>query len=465
MKKALVLTMAVALIILSGTITFADDGIIFKHGVINEDDEYSTINIATPYFDGFNGSDAVNHFIRDIVIDYIGTTRATGKELKEFERKTDLTIYYDYSKYDNLLSVRLNTYIYLGGAHGGSQIHPITINSSTGNIYSFKNLFKDEAKAIEFAENYILASIKENPEAYFENYEESIKSKEGNFDFYLDGDKLVVYFGEYEIAPYASGIRYFEFNAKDIKDILKDEIYNSIMDSNNKGLITYNGADINSKNKIIITEDWTIMVPLRDIAEALGYEIGWDKENGAIIAGNSIKSSIDAYNKSGDEELKINPPEVIDSSTYVPIEYFKEVLNENVIFTTDWDDEPAIKVYGKEGHDNNFDKLIKGFCLPLSADEAINMYAEAIKNRNGVVQYGLLTGKLKKEKYFDFADAYFVTGVSSPWVDSYEIRNTGVDTYAIDFVYKTSVPDESFLETLNLTVENTDEFWRIHSIE
>ncbi|MCK9217833.1 MAG: stalk domain-containing protein [Firmicutes bacterium] len=465
MKKVLVLTVAMALILLSGTTVLADNSQFVKHGVINEDDDYCHINVVTPIFEGFSGAGTVNHIIRDIVIDSIGHARTAGIQLKEFRKKTELVIYYDYSKYDDLLSVQLNTYIYLGGAHGSSEINPITINTATGDVYNFKDLFQDEVKGVGFVEEYILETIKENPEAYFEDYEERVKSKEGDFDYYLNGDNLVVYFGQYDIGPYASGIRYFEINAGDIKDILKDEIYNSIVKGRKKGLITYNTLDINSKNEIKQTDDWISMVPLRDIAESLGYKVDWNKEDGAIVAGGFIKPGIGSYSRQGSEAIEMTPPTIENGVTYVPLDYFTKVLEENVIYAVDSSGEPAIKIFSKEGVENNFDKLIKGFSLPLSGEEAVKMYGEAIKNRNGVFQYGLLSDKLKKEKYNDFEGFFFVTGVSSPWVDSYEITNTGENTYDMDLTYRTSVPGESFIETMKIVVNNVNEYWNIDSIE
>ena len=95
------------------TAVSADNEFIVKHSTINERDEYCNINIASPYFEGFKSSEELNHLIRNIVIDNIGQVRTTGIELKEFNKKTELIIFYDYTKYDNLLSVQLNTYNYL----------------------------------------------------------------------------------------------------------------------------------------------------------------------------------------------------------------------------------------------------------------------------------------------------------------------------------------------------------------
>lgn len=465
MKRVIVLVIAVILVILSGTTTFADNDFIVKHSVINDSDEFCDINVFTPYFEGFNGSNEINRQIKNMVTDAIGNVRAMGIELKEFERKTTLDIDYDYSKYDELLSVQLITYIYSGGAHGSTQIDPITVNTLTGNIYTFKDLFKNEIEGISFVEKYILDTIMKDPEWYFENYEQTIKDKHGEYDFYFDGNSLVVYFGEYDIAPYASGIRYFKINVDGLKDILKEEVYNSVKKGQKKGSITFNGVDINSKYEVIQYKTWTSMVPLRDIAKSLGYEVGWNKENGAIIAGGFIKPGVDTYWKTGKEPEQMTAPLAIDGVTYVPLNYFTYVLEENVRIDYRDNDKLIVRVFGKDGFENNFDRLIKGFSFPLSGEAAAKMYAEAVKTRNGAVQYGLFSDEIRKNKFMELSDLAFVTGVSSPWVDNYEITKINDNTFKIEFTLKTSVPADLTIETVNITVAEKFGYWKIVSIE
>lgn len=463
MKKIIILAIIVALLFSLITAVSADNEFIVKHSTINERDEYCNINIASPYFEGFKSSEELNHLIRNIVIDNIGQVRATGIELKEFNKKTELIIFYDYTKYDNLLSVQLSTYNYLGGAHGSSQIIPMNININTGNIYNFKDLFDD--KSISFVENRILDMISKNPEMYFEDYEHTIKDKNGEFNFYFDGNKLVIYFGQYDITPYAAGIRYFELNISDLKGIIKDDIYNSVIEENAKGHIYYNGLDIKSKNELIQNNDCITMVPLRDIAESLGYKVDWNKEDGAIIAGGFIKAGINSYWKAGTEPVQLIAPIVKNGVTYVPSDYFTKVLEENIIISNKNNENLAVKIFEKYGFENNFDKLIKDFYYPGSGDEAVKMYAQAAKNRNGAFQYALLSNKLKKEKYEELKGFSFVTGASSPWIDSYEIVETGENLYKVEFTLITSVPGEILTHSINIKTIEENDYWKIATIE
>ena len=85
-----------------------------------------------------------------------------------------------------------------------------------------------------------------------------------------------------------------------------------------------------------------LMVPLRLIAEALGYQVGWDARTGAItvddnyiqkatLYNGTAKVVFDSHLKAIDMSRTINNavPTVIHSGyTYVPLEFFTEFLND-----------------------------------------------------------------------------------------------------------------------------------------
>ena len=55
----------------------------------------------------------------------------------------------------------------------------------------------------------IKKQIKLNPQIYFDNGE-IFKTISDDQTFYIIEDRIVIFFGLYEIAPYSSGIRYFK---------------------------------------------------------------------------------------------------------------------------------------------------------------------------------------------------------------------------------------------------------------
>lgn len=460
MKKLTSVFILFVILLSSVTNSFAEAGFSVRHKVIKINEGICDVNVHVPYFEGFKNADEINRQIRNLIADYIGNTRAASKELEElrneliengeepFNWQVELMTYYDYYKNGNILSLKLNTYNYQGGAHGMSFMDAITLNIATGEIYTFENLFKENSNWNEIITHIIFNEIEKDSDMYFfEDYKETILDKEGQYQYYIDGDKLVIYFDLYDIAPYASGMPTFTIDADEIKKLLKDEVYESIKDGKERGIISYNGLDINSNSRIIYQE-YTPLVPLRVIAETLGYTVDWNRKDGAIVNNNIVERGT-----------------VVDGVTYVPIEYFTQVLDEKVLFDLSSDNELLIKIYSKKGYEDNFNNLITKFQLPVTAEDAVNMYAEAVKTRNGAVQYGLMSDELRLKSYYELNELGFVTGTSSPWVDSYEISNIGDNSYKIVFHLRTSVPTDLITTTVNIKLIQEGQYWRISSIE
>lgn len=103
--------------------------------------------------------------------------------------------------------------------------------------------------------------------------------------------------------------------------------------------------DLSDLPQLPYEEGNTIMVPLRKIAEALGYQVGWESETGAITIEDSYVQKATLY--SGTEKAVfegklqiIDMSREIDNSektvihsgyTYVPLEFFKEFFNDITI--------------------------------------------------------------------------------------------------------------------------------------
>jgi len=77
------------------------------------------------------------------------------------------------------------------------------------------------------------------------------------------------------------------------------------------------------------TEDGIVMVPVRAIAEALGYDVNWDHEAKSVRLGVAIHLWI------GNNEVHFGrmapimistAPQIVDGSTYVPLDFFRTVL-------------------------------------------------------------------------------------------------------------------------------------------
>jgi len=469
--KKILLSIILIMILLQTKSIFADDNFSVKKCEVLINQEILDVNVEYPYFEGYNGSEQLNESIRAIIADSIGDATYTADEIiKEnaeidFKPKVSLNIAYEYKINNHYISVQLYTDYYSGGAHPISWVNSYVIDTESGEVIDFKDIFSTNTEYKNVIENKIISEIDNEKDYYFEDYFQTISNKNGDFKYLINENSLVVYFDLYEIAPYAYGMPTFVFKFEDIKEILKTDIYDNFNESGNKGLISFNGIDLNSENELL-NKDNTLLLPLRDVAEALGYDVGWNRDDGAIIASGFIKNGVNSYWRSGKSPIKLVAPVVVKGVTYVPIQYFTDVLEENITFGYGMFGEykTAVRAYGSESFDNNFDNLIKDYKSVANADEAVNMFANAVKMRNGVVQFGLMSDELRKDNYANLSDLNFVTEILSPWAVKYEISNTNNNDYVIKFNFKTSIEGDENERIYYISLSQVGMYWKVESL-
>lgn len=114
-------------------------------------------------------------------------------------------------------------------------------------------------------------------------------------------------------------------------------------------------------------------------------------------------------------------------------------------------------------------ELLQKAIAPATPQDAVKQFAEAIKTRNGAWQYALLTPEMQLQKKETFTEMGWVTGVSSPWVDSYDIdegKQKSINEWQFDvsFVYATST-DKSEPEVEQISVVKINDHWYISKLE
>ena len=82
------------------------------------------------------------------------------------------------------------------------------IDLNTGQELALSDLFAPDSNYTEMINEKVRSIIALNPEIYFEG-KMRFKGISEDQRFYLENGHLIVYFLQYEIAPYASGIRTF----------------------------------------------------------------------------------------------------------------------------------------------------------------------------------------------------------------------------------------------------------------
>jgi hypothetical protein len=75
-------------------------------------------------------------------------------------------------------------------------------------------------------------------------------------------------------------------------------------------------------------EQGTVMVPLRAVAEALGFDVKWDNKLQSVMVGKAISLKIgeDNYLYAKTAPIKLGTaPALVNGTTFVPLSFFKEV--------------------------------------------------------------------------------------------------------------------------------------------
>ncbi|MNP35104.1 hypothetical protein D3C76_1284230 [compost metagenome] len=122
--------------------------------------------------------------------------------------------------YNCTLSTYFDQYQYTGGAHGNTLRLSNTWNLQTGNTIRLKDLFSDKSNYKDTVIKQVQIQAKENliknPGIYFENYEDLIVQNFNEDNFYLTQNSVNIYYQQYDIAPYSTGIVVFDIPYSDL---------------------------------------------------------------------------------------------------------------------------------------------------------------------------------------------------------------------------------------------------------
>ncbi len=105
----------------------------------------------------------------------------------------------------------------------------------------------------------------------------------------------------------------------------------------------------------------------------------------------------------------------------------------------------------------------------ISAEDAANLWAKGVKNRNGALQYSVLNTTLKLNMERCLQNTSWVTGVSSPWVEDYKItkvKKVSLVSYEITvkFHMVASKQDFGYITSI-LFINKKEKYWLIYQIK
>ena len=191
-----------------------------KVNIVNREESYSneyiSVNIYKPevhILNNIKSQEAINLKINTIIDEFKNRVLEDSKRDNEFNKTNGLpikqyvvnvnnTIHYNRN---DILSLTLHLYSYMGGAHGSTKDISLNIDTNTGNNGSLKDFLGNNEGYDEIILNEIKRQVNINPEMYFKESVDKITKLPYNQNFFLIDDNIVVYFDEYEIAPYVAG--------------------------------------------------------------------------------------------------------------------------------------------------------------------------------------------------------------------------------------------------------------------
>lgn len=182
----------------------------------------------------------------------------------------------------------------------------------------------------------------------------------------------------------------------------------------------------------------------------------------AVLAASPIKLFLN-----GQEIVTEVSPEIVDGKVLAPLDNIAEAFDA----TFKWDKETnSVHIEANKTEDKEAQvRLLEEALTPIDPLNKVKTWAEGVKNRNGVLQYAVMSPELKEEYYAKFGDSNWSTGVSSSWVESYKvIERHRVDEerylFEVEFTYIDSTKT-TFSTIEYVTIANFDGNWLIASID
>lgn len=152
-----------------------------------------------------------------------------AEALKNREGESNLAPYEFNSSYvvsynqKGLLSLFIDKYEYTGGAHGMTVRQGYTFNLKDGSLLTLKELFGDNSDYMKVINGEIKEGFESHP-GYFGGFN-GIGS---DFtDYYLQADKVTLFFQVYEYTPYAAGIPEYSISYEEL--LKKNSRYQNLL--------------------------------------------------------------------------------------------------------------------------------------------------------------------------------------------------------------------------------------------
>lgn len=185
---------------------------VFQNSQKYPDGKLSTYEIHYPQFTTAENGLPVT-YLNDYYYEkaYVLASFSQKKECKQlYQLNQSYTVTYNAPP---LLSLYYDQYFFTGGAHGSTTRYSNTWDTSSESILMLKDFFPGNANykqdIIQAINLYISKEKESGDSSYYDDYKQNVASEFNENNFYIIPEGIVVYFQQYQIAPYSSGIPEF----------------------------------------------------------------------------------------------------------------------------------------------------------------------------------------------------------------------------------------------------------------
>jgi len=184
-------------------IAIVDKSIVYK-------DKYIDINVEIPQILGMDDEkfqNDINQRIVDFTNNWINEAKDASKQL---EPRLPYVLNSKFTSFVNedYISFYIDYYQFSGGAHGITMREAYNIRIKDSKEIKLKDLFEEGYDYKEHINKIIYKEIENNPGMYFIG-ELGFNGIDEDQSFYLKEGYIVVFFQQYEIAPYVAGLPEF----------------------------------------------------------------------------------------------------------------------------------------------------------------------------------------------------------------------------------------------------------------
>ncbi len=115
-----------------------------------------------------------------------------------------------------IISLYYDTYRFTGGAHGSTLRQADSWNIPSEAPIHLRELFPCDADAKDKIIAGVMDCIQKNPENYFPDYETLVRQNFNPKQFFLSPHCLNIFYQQYDIAPYSTGVPTFGLRLKEL---------------------------------------------------------------------------------------------------------------------------------------------------------------------------------------------------------------------------------------------------------